>query len=209
MTDSPTPDPFATDTDSPAYRRWQEMPPIPHEETIGTRRGFDGGLLHVRVDDVRLPSGTHSTREVVTHPGSVVIIPVTTDGDVLLIRQWRHVTGRYQIELPAGHIDPGEHFLTSAGRELIEETGHTAGKLRHLTTVFMSPGYTEERTAFVLATGCTPIAHEADQDEPIEVIRFALDELPTLLTPGDTAIENAQTMLGVLWLLRLQAHGEL
>ncbi len=200
---------FETDGDpEPAYMAWQRGPVLPHEVTTETRRGFDGHLLHVRVDDVILPSGRMSRREIVEHPGSVVILPLTVDREVLLIRQWRHVTNRYQLELPAGVIDPGEFFMQTAGRELIEETGHEAGDLRHLATIFMSPGYTNERTAFVLASGCRAIEREADVDEPMELIRRPLSSIADLLMPGNAAIEDAQTVLGLLWLLRLVATGE-
>lgn len=203
------PDPFATDLDGPrATDRWQH-PARPHEVTTGTRRAFDGKLLHVRVDTVRMPSGATSGREIVEHPGSAVVLPVTADREVLMIRQYRHAFGRYLLELPAGLIDPGERAVETAGRELIEETGYAAASLRHLTTVLASPGYTQERSALVLATGCHPVPHEADEDEPIDVLRVPLADLGDLLTPGNTAIENAQAMLGVLWLLRLDALGEL
>jgi ADP-ribose pyrophosphatase len=193
----------------PASMAWQRGLGLPHEVTTGTRRGFDGHLLHVRVDDVRLPSGRMSQREIVEHPGSVVIVPVTSDREVLFVRQWRHVTNRYLLELPAGVIDPGEYFMQTAARELIEETGYEAGDLRHLTTVFMSPGYTTERTAFVLATGCRAVEHQADVDEPIELIRRPLSSIADLLTTGNTAAEDAQTVLGLLWLLRLVSTGDL
>lgn len=203
-------DPFAiaTSADGPrATDRWQH-PIRPHEETTGSRRAFDGRLLHVRVDEVRLPSGAMSGREVVEHPGAAVILPVTVEREVLLIRQYRHVFGRYLLELPAGLVDPGEHVVQTAARELIEETGYVAGSLHHLTTVLPSPGYTQERVALVLATGCTPVPHVADEDEPIDLMPMPISALGDLLVPGDTAIENALAMLGVLWLLRLDALGE-
>ncbi len=167
---------------------------------------FDGKLLHVRVDDVRLPSGRQSVREVVEHQGSVVIVPVTTDDRVVMIRQFRHVAGRMLLELPAGLIDPGEEILTTARRELREETGYEPGSLRHLTTVFTSPGYSEERTSIVLAEGCRAVDHEPDPDEPIELVHVPIGAIPDLLGPGDTEIDDAQAMIGLLWLLRLRAE---
>lgn len=176
---------------------------LPHEVRTGSRRAFDGKLLRVRVDDVRLPSGAASVREIVEHPGSVVIVPVTADDEVLLIRQYRYVTGHALLELPAGLIEPGEEIAAAARRELIEETGHAAGTLTRLTTVYVSPGYAEERSTFFLAEGCTPVTdHVPDPDEPIELMRVRRANIPSLLVPGDTRIENAQAMLGLLWLLR-------
>src|SRR6478735_6983242 len=100
--------------------------PAPHEETLRSERGFDGKLLHVRVDHVRLPSGRESVREVVEHPGAVAIVAVTERGEVILIRQWRHAAGAELLEIPAGTRETGEAPETTAGRELIEETGYRA-----------------------------------------------------------------------------------
>ena len=204
-------DPFHLGTDSveASSDLVQRVSALPHEMMTGSRRAFDGHLLHVRVDDVQLPSGRKSVREIVEHPGSVVIVPVTSDRRVLLIRQYRYATGRYLLELPAGLIDPGEHMMETAARELKEETGYEADSLRHLTTVYVSPGYSQERSAIVLATGCRKVEHTPDQDEPIELLDVGIDSVPELLVPGNTAIENAQTMLGLLWLLRLDAYGDL
>ncbi len=180
------------------------MPELDHEVMTATRRAFDGKMLHVRVDDVTLPSGRTSVREVIEHPGSVIIVPVTADDDVLMIRQFRHVPGRVLLGLPAGLIDPGEEIMETARRELREEIGHEAESLRLLTTVYASPGYTEERSSIVLAEGCRPVEREPDQDEPIALARYAIGELSTLLIPGNTELEDAHAMIGLLWLLRLR-----
>lgn len=177
----------------------------PHEEQTGSARAFDGSMLHVRVDQVRLPSGRESVREVVEHPGSVVIVPVTVDDAVILIRQFRHAAGRTLLELPAGLIDPGEEILETARRELREETGYEAGTLRHLTTVFMTPGYSDERASIVLAEGCVAMDHEPDPDEPIQIVRMPIAGIPALVEPGASAVEDAQGLIGLLWLLRLRA----
>lgn len=175
-----------------------------HETTLTSRRAYDGRLVSVRVDDVRLPTGRVSTREVVEHPGSVLIIPVTTDNRVLLIRQYRHVIGRETLELPAGLIDPGETPEITAPRELTEETGYAAGSIRILATTYMSPGYAEEQTTFVLAEGCVPVAHTPDPDEPIALVPTPLSDVPALVEPGSIQIVDAQALLGLLWLLRLR-----
>jgi ADP-ribose pyrophosphatase len=178
-------------------------PGMPHEEFLSSERAFEGQLIKVRVDKVRLPSGHEGTRELVEHPGSVVIVPVTSDGNVLFIRQFRYATGDYLLELPAGLIDEGEDPLTSAKRELLEETSHEAGSMRQLCTTYISPGYTEEVTTIFLAENCTPVEYEDDQDEPIQMLYVPLEEIPGMLMAGSETVGDAQTMLGMLWLVRL------
>jgi len=188
------------------------MPPIelspetdkPHEEHLATRRAYDGHILHVRVDDVRLPSGRETVREIIEHPGSVIVLPVTTDDEVLLIRQYRYATGEVLFELPAGLIDEGESPEVAARRELTEETGYEAGELIFLGAAWVSPGYTQEESHFYVATGCTQVEHEPDEDEPIEIIHVPLADLPGLLRPGQSPIRNAQTLLALNWFVRLQ-----
>lgn len=181
-----------------------DSPDLPHEEQIGTSRAFDGRMLHVRVDQVRLPSGRESVREVVEHPGSVVIVPVTEDDEVIMIRHFRHAAGRTLLELPAGVIDPGEEILETARRELLEETGYEAGTLELLTTVFMTPGYSDERASIVLARRCVATDHGPDRDEPIQIVTMPIAGIPALVQPGASEVEDAQGLIGLLWLLRLR-----
>jgi len=166
------------------------------ETTIRSRVGFAGRLLTVRVDDVRLPSGRESGREVVEHPGAVAIVAVTDDERVLLVRQYRHSVGRALLEIPAGTREPGEDPAATARRELIEETGYAADRLVLLTEFFASPGYTTERLSLFLATGCRPALKERDGDEPAALEAVALADLAAVL-PG---IEDAKTLVGLLWL---------
>lgn len=184
---------------------FENPPDLPHDERISTERPFDGHLLKLRVDTVRQPSGKESIRELVEHPGSACIIPVTTDGKVLLIRQFRYATNEYLLEIPAGLIDEGEEPIATAKRELIEETGYEAGSIRELCTVYISPGYSEEVTTIFLAGNCTPIEdeHEDNEDEPIQMLYLPLSDIPALLTEGESKVGDAQTMLGLLWLVRL------
>jgi ADP-ribose pyrophosphatase len=178
----------------------------PHEQHLASRRAYDGHILHLRVDDVRLPSGRESVREIVEHPGSVIVLPVTVDREILFIRQYRYVIGKSVIELPAGLIDAGEAPDVAAVRELHEETGYRAGNLRFLGAAFISPGYTQERSHFYVATGCELVDHEPDQDEPIELVHVPLDDLPDLLRAGESPVENAQALLALNWFAPLQGE---
>lgn len=176
----------------------------PHEQRLSSRRAYDGHILHLRVDDVRLPSGRETVREVIEHPGSVIVLPVTTDDNVIFIRQYRYAIDRYVIELPAGLIDRGEEPEHAAARELHEETGYEAGDLRFLGAAYVSPGYTQEQSHFYVATGCHQVEHEPDQDEPIDLLHVPLNELPGLIRPGAARIENAQALLALNWFVRTQ-----
>ena len=101
---------------------------------------YKGRVFEIRREQVREPSGLSVTREVVKHPGSVVVLPVLADGRIVLIRQYRHAAGQYLWELVAGHKEPHETFAEGARRELKEETGYTARRFRKLLEIFPSPG---------------------------------------------------------------------
>ncbi len=174
------------------------------EVVTGGHEVFAGRLLRVRVDEVRLPSGRTSTREVVEHRGAVAIVPVTADGQVLLVRQYRHAAGETLLELPAGTREPGEDPAETARRELAEEIGYAAGTLTELVTYLSSAGYSTERITLFRADGCTPIEGAAVDatDEGIELVPVPLAEVPALLAPGDGRVGDAKTLIGLLWLLR-------
>ncbi|HET7095082.1 MAG TPA: NUDIX hydrolase, partial [Thermomicrobiales bacterium] len=139
-----------------------DIPEPPHDETISSRRGYDGAWAHVRVDEVRLPSGRVRPREVVEHPGAVAIVAVTAADEVVLLRQYHHAIGRSLLGLPAGTRDPGEAPVDTARRELLEETGYAAGALQELASYYTSPGYTDEQLTIFLATDCAPAPAERD-----------------------------------------------
>ena len=178
---------------------------LPHEERLSSRRAFDGHILHLRVDDVRMPSGRKTVREVIEHPGSVIVLPVTVDDDILLIRQYRYAVDERVIELPAGLIDPGEEPEIAARRELEEETGYEAGEVRLLGSAYASPGYTRELSHFYVASGCLETrSFETDPEEPMELLRVPRGDLPSLIRPGRSPIRNAQTLLALNWFVRLE-----
>src|SRR6266403_1468966 len=116
---------------------------------------YKGPVFGVRRDEVLEPNGVRAIREVITHPGSVVVLPVLPGGRILLIRQYRYATRQYLWELVAGRIDPGETPKEAATRELIEETGYRAKRFRVFLDVFPTPGFLEERMFILLAEGLT------------------------------------------------------
>lgn len=166
---------------------------------------FEGRLLQVRCDRVRLPDGGESTREYIVHPGAVVIIPVFDNGELLLERQHRYPLHRDFIELPAGKIDPGEADLACAKRELEEETGYTASEWREVTTIYPCIGYSNERLAFYLARGLTPGRHGRDRDEFLEILRLPFGEAMDWLRDGK--ICETKTVVGLFWLEKMLEQG--
>jgi ADP-ribose pyrophosphatase len=173
-----------------------------HEQTLRSERGFDGKLVHVRVDHVRLPSGRESVREVVEHPGAVAIVALTADDRVIFVRQWRHAVQDLLLEIPAGTRDQGESEVTTARRELIEETGYAAGSIEQLARFYTSAGYSNEQMTLFLATGCTAADRKEDLDEGTEVVLVPRRDVPGLLQPGANQVRDAKSLIGLLWLMR-------
>jgi ADP-ribose pyrophosphatase len=164
---------------------------------------FDGVLLKVRRDLVRLPDGHQAVREYVQHPGAVCILPILDDGTLLFERQFRYPLRREFIELPAGKIDPGESTLETGRRELLEETGYTAREWTYLATIHPVIGYSDERIELWLARG---LAHEGanlDHGEFLEVFAMPLADAIEQVRTG--AITDVKTIIGIFWAERLAA----
>jgi len=154
------------------------------------REVFRGKLLRVEVES--WPVGE---REVVRHPGACAVVALTTDGDVLLVRQMREAIRQVVLEIPAGIFDiDGEDAGTCAVRELLEETGHRAMKLEHLARVYTSPGFTDERIELFLAEA--EPATDASGEDSVEVVRMPFDEALVMVKNGQ--IQDLKTMAGLL-----------
>jgi ADP-ribose pyrophosphatase len=138
-------------------------------EVLESRQVFEGRVLDVRVDRVRLGNGHVSELEVVRHPGAVAVAALTATGDVLLVRQYRYATGGWVLEVPAGKLDPGEDPETAAIRELEEECGFRAGRLEPLGWVWTTPGFTNERIWLFLARDLEPSRAALQDDEVLTV----------------------------------------
>lgn len=167
------------------------------EETLASQEVFKGKLLHIRSDTVRLPNGAQSIREVVMHPGAVMVIAALDNGKLLFERQYRHPLQRVFLELPAGKIDAGEHILDTARRELREETGYKARSWRHLGSMHPCIGYSNERIEIFLAHGLTYVGHALDQGEFLEVVELTLAD--AVLSVRDGAITDSKTIAGLFW----------
>ena len=145
---------------------------------------FDGALLHVRRDRVRLPDGAEATREYVVHPGAVLMLPILADRRLVLERQFRYPVGRVMLEFPAGKIDPCETPLATAQRELREETGYTAGTWEHLGTVHPEIGYSTEVIEMYVATNLAHVGAQLDDGEFLDVVLMPEDELLAAFDAG-------------------------
>jgi ADP-ribose pyrophosphatase len=165
---------------------------------------FKGRVFTVKRDRVAEPSGIVTTREIIVHPGSVVVLPLLADGRIVLIRQYRHAAGQYLWELVAGHKEPNESVTAGVHRELIEETGYTAKRIRKLLEVFPSPGLLGERMDIFLAEGLTKGKARPEDDEKITQKIVTLPEAEAWIRSGK--ICDSKSVAGILFYSRFVAR---
>ncbi len=170
---------------------------------LKTQEMFRGPVFAVRRDLVQEPNGVRATRDVVTHNGSVVVLPVFPDGRILLVRQYRHSVGETLWELVAGRIDQGEKPLPAARRELLEETGYRARRLVKLFKAYPTPGFVQEFMLVYAATGLTRGAAQPDEDEVITTRAFTVRQLETMMRSG--VLRDAKSIAGILYYQRFLA----
>src|SRR5712672_1742925 len=164
---------------------------------------YKGPVFGVRRDEVVEPGGVCAVREVITHPGSVVVLPVFPDGRILLIRQYRYATRQYLWELVAGRIDAGESVRAAAARELIEETGYRAKAFRVFLNMFPTPGFLEERMYILLAEKLTAGQAQPEEDERITAKAFRREDLEEMIRKN--LLRDAKTVAGLLYYFRFLA----
>ena len=161
-------------------------PTVPHQ----IRKVFEGRIFTLGVESITLPRGEHLEAEIIRHPGSVVLIPVTDRGEIMLVRQYRHAIGRSVWELPTGSLKPGEDPRAAAVRECHEETGLIPSAVERLGAFFPTPGYCDEEMTFYRATGLReaadgdPVAMQ-DEDEDIESRAFPVDAIRQMIASGE------------------------
>jgi ADP-ribose pyrophosphatase len=166
------------------------------EDVIDSKQIYRGRVINVRVDTVRMANGRTASRDVVEHAGAVAIVPVTDEGHIVFVRQFRLPAAKNLLEIPAGSLDPGEVPDEAAQRELREETGQRAATLRRLTGFYTAPGYSSEYIHVYVAEGLSEDRLEADEDEDLAVELRTLPEALELIDSG--AIEDAKTIVGLL-----------
>ncbi|MDT0003490.1 NUDIX hydrolase [Listeria cossartiae subsp. cayugensis] len=174
------------------------------EKTLHTEKIFSGNVIALQVDDVELPNGEKSKREIVKHPGAVAIIPFSADGEMYLVEQYRKPLEKTIIEIPAGKMELGEDPLVTARRELEEETGFQSDDLTYLTSFYTSPGFADELLHIYVARDLRkmeqPLAQDAD--EFINLVKVTPDEAEQLIE--QQLIHDAKTMYAMqYWKMQL------
>jgi ADP-ribose pyrophosphatase len=173
------------------------------ETRIDGELAYDGHFLKVSRDRIRLPDGSESVRELIRHPGAVVILPLLPDGRVLLERQFRYPNDRVFIEFPAGKIDPGEDPLACAKRELEEETGYSAAEWNFVCTIHNAIAYSDEHLDIFLARGLQEGQAKLDEGEFLELFSATIPELLDMVRRGE--ITDVKTIIGTFWLEKFAA----
>lgn len=169
---------------------------------LARRRIYAGKVVSLDVDTVRYPDGSSGELEIMRHPGAAAVLPFASDPfgadpAVLLIHQYRHAAGGPLFEIPAGRLDPGEDPMACARRELLEEVGVTAGRIEPLTTIWTTPGFTDERIHLFWAAELGTATHAREADEFIEVVPKPLSAAVEMIRGG--AICDAKTVVGILY----------
>lgn len=164
-------------------------------ELIENEQIYQGKIFDVSLATVREEEITYQ-REIVSHHGSAVIVPVFADLTVALVRQYRHAAGKYLLEIPAGSLKKGEDPQLGAVRELAEEIGVRAAKIEKLTEFYVSPGFLSEKMHVFLATDLTDVGQSLEEDELISVERHDFPTLFRMIEAGE--FEDAKTMLGLI-----------
>jgi ADP-ribose pyrophosphatase len=169
---------------------------------LASKRIHAGRVIDLDVDTARFPDGSTGELEIIRHPGAAAVVPFASDPQgpdptILLIQQYRYATNGSLIEIPAGRLNPGEDPRVCAERELLEEVGVTAGRVERLTTIWTTPGFTDERIHLFWASDLTAGKHAREPDEFIEVTPKPLSEVLTLIRSGE--ICDAKTALAILF----------
>jgi ADP-ribose pyrophosphatase len=177
---------------------------------ISTERRYQGRIIHLDVDTVEFPDGSTGQLELIRHPGAAAVVPMlddpaSPDPRVLLLHQFRHAAESFIWEIPAGRLDPGETPEHCAHRELTEETGMRASRMTPLTTIYTTPGFTDERIHLFLASGLEEGAHRREPDEFMEVHTWLWSDVMKMIESG--VVQDAKTLVALMFAARFRAVG--
>lgn len=165
------------------------------EHSSKTTRIYDGRVVALRVEEVEFAGGRTTVHEIVEHRGAVAAVPLTGDGRILMVRQFRPAAGAVLLEIPAGTIEPGESAESCLQRELNEEIGMQAGSVQHLLTFFPSPGFLTEQVHLFLARDLTPRTATGDEED-LTVVPVTLSAAQDMVARGE--IRDAKSIIGIL-----------
>jgi len=164
------------------------------ERTVSSEPIFQGKVISLQVDTVQLPDGATATREIVKHPGAAAVLALLDD-KMLVVEQYRKPLEKFQVEIPAGKLDPGEEPIVAAARELEEETGYRAGKLRPLNAFYTSPGFADEKLYVFIAEDLVKGQSRPDEDEFLNVEAITFEQAQAYIR--EEKISDAKTLLAV------------
>lgn len=170
------------------------------EKTLHSEKLFSGRIIDLYLEDVELPNGNTSKREIIKHPGAVAVIAVTEENKIIMVRQYRKAMERIMVEIPAGKLEKGEEPIVTAKRELQEETGYTCDELEPLISFYTSPGFADELVHLFIAKGLRKDTeeHHLDEDEFVDLLEVSLDEALDLIEKKE--IYDAKTAYAVQYL---------
>ena len=166
------------------------------EKTLKSEKIYEGKIVTLRVDTVELPDKKHSKREIVEHSGAAAVVPVTKDGKVILVKQYRKPVETVLLEIPAGRLEKDEDPEICARRELAEETGYSTDRLEKILDYYTSPGFSDEIIHIYLAKDLEAGKAKPDEDEYLEVIEMPFEELLDRIMKGE--IKDSKTAIGIL-----------
>ncbi|HOQ76433.1 MAG TPA: NUDIX hydrolase [Thermoclostridium sp.] len=178
-----------------------------YEKTIRTEPVHKGFIFDIERLTVELPNGKAAYRDVIRHSGASVIVPITEDGHVILVEQYRKPVEEVSLELPAGRLNEGEDPARCAARELKEETGYTASRLVKILTLYPAAAYSDEVLHVYVATGLSKGEASPDEDEVIQAFKYKMDDVIKMIMDG--AIKDSKTVSGILFTVRLLETGNL
>jgi len=179
--------------------------PLAKPETLASEVQWQGRTIRVLAERVRIPNGNEVTLDVVRHPGASAVVPVDADGTVLMVRQYRHTVGDWLLEVPPGKLSPGEDPAACAHRELEEEAGVRAATLRELGSIYVSPGFCDERIWLFLATELSAGQQALEADEALSLERVPLAEAERRAMSGE--ILDAKSTCAILRAAALLRRG--
>lgn len=176
------------------------------EEILDTDYLYRGAILNLRKDKVRLYNNQKTYREVVEHDGGIAVIPVTKEGKILMVKQYRIAVDEIILELPAGKLEDNEDVKKCAVRELEEETGYRANKIKKLFHFYTTPGYSSEKLHLFIAEDLKYFGQNLDQGEYIDIVELDKKDIISYILNG--MIKDSKTIIGLLWFLDQEDKNE-